>query len=134
MMGNRRTKRLSNLIQAELGDLLLKRVKDPRLEPVTITGVDVSPDLSQAKVFYSLLDAARRPEVEAGFKAAVSFLRRELASRLQIKIMPRLWLVYDPSLADGARMDTLIRQAREHDQALARLHGEEPEGSGEEQP
>jgi ribosome-binding factor A len=133
MMGTRRTQRLSNLIQAELGDLLLKRVKDPRLEPITITGVDVSPDLSQAKVFYSLLDAARRPEVEAGFKAAAPFLRHELASRLQIKITPRLWLVYDPSLAQGARMDSLIREAREQDQVLAQQRGDEPEDAGEDQ-
>ncbi|MFH1033582.1 MAG: 30S ribosome-binding factor RbfA [Pseudomonadota bacterium] len=132
-MGTRRTQRMANLIQAELGDLLLKRVKDPRLEPITITGVDVSPDLSQAKVFYSLLDAARRPEVEAGFKAAAPFLRHELAGRLQIKVTPKLRLVYDPSLAEGMRMDNLIRQARQQDQALAEQRGPEPDQDGEEQ-
>ena len=134
MMGTRRTQRLGNLIQAELGDLLLKRVKDPRLAPITITGVDVSPDLSQAKVFYSLLDPAQRAQVEAGFKAAAPFLRHELASRLQIKVTPKLVLVYDPSLAQGAHMDSLIRQARPEDEALARLRGEEPDDYGEGRP
>lgn len=124
-MATRRTQRLGHLIQAELSDLLLKRVKDPRLTLITLTGVDVSSDLSQAKVFYSLLDPAGREGVEAGFKAAAPFLRRELASRLQIKVTPRLVPVYDPSLVQGAQMDTLIRQAKEKDQALARLRGEE---------
>ncbi|MBI5522984.1 MAG: 30S ribosome-binding factor RbfA [Desulfarculus sp.] len=134
MMGTRRTQRLGNLIQAELGDLLLKRVKDPRLALITITGVDVSPDLGQAKVFYSLLEAARRPEVETAFKSASPFLRRELASRLQIKVTPKLVPVYDPSLAEGVRLDGLIRQARQQDQALALARGDQPEPEGEDQP
>lgn len=125
-MGTRRTQRLGNLIQAELGELLLKKVKDPRMAQVTITGVDVSPDLSQAKVFYSLLEPGQRTQVEAGFKAAAPFLRHELASRLQIKVTPRLVPVYDPSLAQGARMDALIRQAREQDKALTQETGPEP--------
>lgn len=132
MMATRRTQRLGNLIQAELGELLLKKVKDPRLAQITITGVDVSPDLSQAKVFYSLLETARRPEVEAAFKSASPFLRRELASRLQIKVTPRLLPVYDPSLAEGMRLDGLIRQARQEDQALAEARGDQPDG--EDQP
>lgn len=133
MMGTRRTQRLANLIQAELGDLLLKRAKDPRLALITITGVDVSPDLSQAKIFYSLLEAARRPEVEAALKAASPFLRHELASRLQTKVIPRLVPIYDPSLAEGVRMDGLIRQARQQDQALAAARGDQPEPDGEDQ-
>lgn len=127
-MGTRRTERLGNLIQAELADLLLKRVKDPRLAGMTLTGVDVAPDLSQARVFYSLLDAGRRAEVEAGFKAAAPFLRRELAARLVLKTTPRLALSYDPSLARGAAMETLIRKARQADRDLAQARGEEPDG------
>ena len=86
-MGTRRTERLGNLIQAELADLLLKRVKDPRLAGMTLTGVDVSPDLAQAKIYFSLLDASRRRQVEDGFKAAAPFLLagdRALMGRDQI--------------------------------------------------
>lgn len=126
-MGTRRTERLGNLIQAELADLLLKRVKEPRLAGMTLTGVDVSPDLAQARIFYSLLDAGRRTEVEAGFKAAAPFLRRELAARLVLKTTPRLVLSYDPSLAQGAAMDNLIRQARQADRDLAAARGDDPD-------
>ena len=103
----------------------MKRVKDPRLKEVTITGVDVSPDLRQAKVFFSLLDAAKIPEAVAGFEAAAPFLRRELAARLQTKVTPRLVPVYDDSMARGADMNQLIRQVREQDRAAALERGDE---------
>ncbi|MCA1988096.1 MAG: 30S ribosome-binding factor RbfA [Desulfarculus sp.] len=130
-MGTRRTERLGNLILAELADLLLKRVKDPRLTGMTLTGVDVSPDLAQAKVYFSLLDASRRREVEAGFQAAAPFLRRELATRLAIKTTPRLVLAYDASLVRGAEMERLIRQVRQADQEQAQTRGEDPDGEGQ---
>jgi len=120
------------LIQAELGELLLKKVRDPRVGMVSLTGVDVSPDLSQAKVYYSLLDQDRRAEAQAGLQAAVGFLRRELAARLNLKTVPRLIPVYDQSLAQGARMDQLLRQARSQDEELAR--GREETGGEETEP
>ncbi len=123
-MGTRRTKRLGNLIQAELGDLLLTKVKDPRVGMVSVTAVDVAPDLSQAKVYFSLLEEGRRDEALAGLKAAAGFLRGQLASRLNLKTMPRLIPVYDSSLAQGARMDQLVKQARQKDQEAAQLRGE----------
>ncbi|ADK84263.1 ribosome-binding factor A [Desulfarculus baarsii DSM 2075] len=114
-MGARRTRRVGNLILAELAELLLRRVKDPRLEGLTLTAVDVSPDLHQAKVFYSLLDPQRQPQVEAGFAAAAPFLRRELAARLRIKTLPRLEAVFDGSIVRGLAMDELIKKARQAD-------------------
>lgn len=126
-MSTRRTQKLAALILAELADLLLRRVNDPRLEGINLTGVDVSPDLGQAKVFYSLVDQTRQPEVEKGFMKAAPFLRRELASRLQIKTTPRLVPVFDPSIARGLQMDQVIRQARAQDQAAALARGEDPE-------
>jgi ribosome-binding factor A len=128
-MSTRRTERLGHLIQAELADLLLKRVKDPRLEGITLTGVDVSPDLSLAKVFFSLIDQARRAEVERGFHAAAPFLRRELAGRLSLKTTPRLAPVFDKSLSQGAHLERIIREARAGDQAAAAARGDvdEPE-------
>ena len=124
-MATRRTKRVGALILSELALLLMKRVKEPRLRDVTITGVDVSPDLRQAKVFFSLLDTAKGPDAIAGFEAAAPFLRRELASRLQTKVTPRLVPVYDDSMARGADMNELIRKVREEDQALATERGDE---------
>ena len=127
-MGTRRTKRLGNLIQAELGELLLRRVKDPRVASVIITGVDVSPDLSQAKVFFSLLAHERRDQAQAGLSAAAGFLRRELATRLRLKTVPRLVPVYDDTQVRGAHLEQVLKEARDQDQANAQARGEaEPE-------
>lgn len=126
-MGTRRTRRVGNLIRTELADLLLRRVKDPRLKLVNLTGVDVSPDLRQAKVFYSVLHQEQRAQAEQGLASALPFLQRELGARLQLKVVPRLVPVFDQSLTQGERMDRLIEQARRRDQELARERGEAEE-------
>jgi ribosome-binding factor A len=127
-VGTRRTKRLGNLILAELGALLARRVKDPRVAAVNLTAVDVAPDLSQAKVFFSVLDPSKSGEALAGLNAAAGFLRRELAANLRLKTMPRLVPVYDDSLIKGAHLDQVIREARARDEANAQARGEdEPE-------
>jgi ribosome-binding factor A len=123
-MATRRTERLGRLIQVELAELLLKRVKDPRLGGVTLTGVDVSPDLAQAKVFFSLFEESHRREAERGFLAAAAFLRRELAGRLNFKTTPRLVPVFDKSLSQGVRLEEIIRRARQIDDAAVQARGE----------
>ena len=115
MANTRRTRRLGSLIRTELGDLLTRKVKDPRLELISITGVDVSPDMSQAKVFFSLLDESRVPDATAGFRAAGGFLRGELGKKLNLKVIPRLVPIYDPSLARGSEMTALIDRVRAED-------------------
>jgi ribosome-binding factor A len=124
-LATRRTKRLGALIQAELAELLLRRVKDQRLEGVVVTGVDVAPDLSQAKVHFSVYDRARTTDALAGFNAAAPFLRRELANRLRLKTMPRLVPAVDESMARAAHLDQVIRRVREADRAAAAARGEE---------
>ncbi|MCF8040775.1 MAG: 30S ribosome-binding factor RbfA [Desulfarculaceae bacterium] len=127
-MGTRRTKRLGNLILAELGGLLSRRVKDPRVAVVSLTAVDVAPDLSQAKVFFSVLDPSHSEQALAGFRAAAGFLRRELAANLHLKTIPRLVPIYDDSLLKGSQLDQVIRQARAQDEANAQARGDdEPE-------
>jgi len=118
-VATRRTKRLGALIQAELAGLLLRRVKDARLKGVSLTGVDVSPDLTQAKVYYSLLGGGDPERAQSGFQAAAAFLRRELAARLETKTIPRLIPVFDDSIAHGAHMDEVIRRVREEDRRRA---------------
>lgn len=127
-MGTRRTKRLGNLILAELGGLLARRVKDPRVAVVSLTAVDVAPDLSQAKVYFSVLDPSHSDQALAGLRAASGFLRKELAANLRLKTMPRLVPVYDDSLIKGAHLDQVIRKARAQDEANAGARGDdEPE-------
>lgn len=130
MAETRRTRRLSSLIQSALGELLIRKVKDPRLGMISITGVDVSPDMSQAKVYYSLMDQRELDEVQRGFVKAAGYLRRELAHKLRLKTMPRLIPVYDSTLRHGAEMSALIDQVIQDDVARS---GEATETDPEDQ-
>ena len=110
-MTTRRQKQISNLIQKELGDLLEKKVSDPRLDFMTITAVKVSPDLRQAHIYVSTL--GDQQEAMEGFDHAASFLRRELASRLALRYVPELIFHLDTSLQHGERIFQLLEEIEE---------------------
>jgi ribosome-binding factor A len=107
-MVTRRQKQVSSLIQEELGDLLEKKVSDPRLDFVTITAVEVSPNLRQAHIYVSTL--GNQQEAMEGFNHAAGFLRRELASRSALRYMPELTFHLDTSLQRGERIDQLLEE------------------------
>ena len=110
-MTTRRQKQISVLIQKELGDLLEKKVSDPRLDFMTITAVKVSPDLRQAHIYVSTL--GDQQEAMEGFDHAASFLRRELASRLALRYVPELIFHLDTSLQHGERIFQLLEEIEE---------------------
>ena len=111
----RRTDRLNDQLREEISDLVLRHMKDPRIGGlVTITEVDVSPDLSHAKVFVSVLGSAdEKKSTLRVLTAAAGFLQRELRHRLTIRRMPELAFVADESLEHGARILTLLNEAKE---------------------
>jgi ribosome-binding factor A len=115
-----RTLKVGDQIQRDLAQLLQFEVKDPRIGFITITGVEVTPDYSHAKVFFSSLvdvDPAvksrddRIAEILEGLNAAKGFLRREVGRRLSIHQTPELHFEYDDSIARGAAMSLLIDTA-----------------------
>ena len=107
-MTTRRQKQISNLIQEKLGDLLEKKVSDPRLDFVTITAVEVSSNLRQAHIYVSTL--GNQQEAMKGFGHATSFLRRELGSHLALRHVPELIFHLDTSLVRGERIDQLLEE------------------------
>ncbi|HLS85819.1 MAG TPA: 30S ribosome-binding factor RbfA [Burkholderiales bacterium] len=106
-----RPERLGDQIQRELSGLLAREVRDPRVGMVTLTAVDVSPDFSHAKVFFTTLQEGRAAEATEGLSAAAGFLRRQLAQRLQMYTTPELRFVYDESVERGDRLSRLIDRA-----------------------
>ncbi|TYC50797.1 30S ribosome-binding factor RbfA [Weissella muntiaci] len=112
---NFRVGRLEQEIQREVNDILLKRVRDPRVESVTVTGVEVTGDLQQAKIFYSVMSelASVNQKAAAGLEAATGLIRRELGSRIRIYKTPELTFVKDESVAYGNKIDDLIRKMHE---------------------
>jgi ribosome-binding factor A len=109
----RRTERVGESIREELARVLREEATDPRLRLVTLTRVDVAPDLTQALVFWSVMEAAGAPSVEeaqAGLDRAAAFLRHQLAQELRLRRMPSLHFRHDPSLALGARTLALLHE------------------------
>ena len=107
----RRPQRLGKQIQHEVSALLRSGLKDPRIGFSTVTEVRVTPDLRQAQVYVSVLgSAAEQEQALAGFRAATSFIRRELAHRLPIRRMPELVFTLDHSAEYGAHIEELLRE------------------------
>lgn len=112
-MDRKRPKRVGVRIREEISDLLLRRVRDPRIGFVTITGVDVSPDIRRAKVYYSVMgDEGDRRRAAEGLNKALGFIRRELAARLQMKFMPEIGFEFDASLEYGEKIEKVLRDLR----------------------
>jgi ribosome-binding factor A len=105
------------MIQAQLSELLQTRVNDPRVEMVTITGVDVTPDTTQAHVYFSVLGGSEaQDEALAGLQSAAGFLRRELGQRVRLRNTPKLNFHFDYSLERGERISSLLDQLHEEDE------------------
>ncbi len=115
-MASQRIERVQKLLRSEVSSILLRKLKDPRVGIVTITEVDVSPDLKTARVFFSVLkEDESEEEALAGLKSAAGFIRSELMRVLHLRPMPMLEFELDASLARGARTLDLLDQVR-HEQ------------------
>jgi len=115
----RRTERIGEQIRGELARLLREDVTDPRIGLVTLTRIDVAPDLSHAKVYWSALDsvphgragvAHASSETEKGLASAAGFLRSQLARALATKRVPELRFVHDSALEAGADTLRLLKE------------------------
>lgn len=108
-----RHQRVGDQIQRELAQLIRTEVKDPRLSTMlTVAEVRVSPDLSQARIFISVLgDDADGEQTVAVLNGASGFLRKQLGRLLRLRVIPQLRFVYDTTAEDGERLSSLIDQA-----------------------
>ncbi len=106
-----RPQKLGDQIQRELSDLLQRELRDPRVGMVTITSVDVSPDLSHAKIFFTLLEKNDLSKTLEGLKRSAGFLRSQLARRFMMYTTPELRFVYDESVERGDHLSRLIDSA-----------------------
>lgn len=106
--------RVGERIREELSLLLLRKVNDPGVAPVTVTEVSVTPDLRIAHVNYSaLVPKEERPAVAKALRRSSGFLRRELGHLLGLRYAPELQFHYDDSFDRGARIDAILRDIPE---------------------
>lgn len=111
-MNNQRQERVNSQFKEELADLL-RKVKDPRIGFVSVTDVEVTADLKQARVYVSVLgNEEAQKETMAGLRSATGFIRTELARRIRLRFMPEIEWRYDTSLEHGARINELLNQVR----------------------
>ncbi len=106
--GQGRPRKLGDQIQRELSDLLARELRDPGVGMVTITSVDVSPDFSHAKVFFTILEKEKLQDTVHGLRRAAGFLRSQLARRIKLYTTPELRFEYDESVERGDRLSRLI--------------------------
>lgn len=115
---SRRTQRVGELLQAELSQLILRSVRDPRVRLTSIAAVDVSPDLRRAVVRISVLDEAQRQESLAALRHAAGFLRSRLAHQLRhMRVIPELIFEIDRGAEHSQRISDLLEQLHDHDQS-----------------
>jgi ribosome-binding factor A len=105
----KRAVRVGDLILREVADLLSKKVKDPRVEGVTLTGIQMSNDLRHAKIFFSHMGEEKDVQrVKSGLESARGFIKREIGIRIEVRYVPEILFIHDPSLKTGADMERLL--------------------------
>jgi ribosome-binding factor A len=110
-----RPERVAELIKRETADILENDLNDPRVSGfLSVTDVEVTPDLSFARIYVSVLGSGdESARVLAALEHAAPFVRRQLAPRLKLREMPEIRFVRDDSLERGARVDELLRKIAE---------------------
>lgn len=106
-----RANRVGEQMKKELGDIIGKKIKDPRIGFVTVTGVEVTGDLQQAKVFISVLGGEeQRENTLKGLAKAKGFIRSEIGQRIRLRKTPEIIFEFDKSIDYGNRIDTLLHE------------------------
>lgn len=115
-MSNMRAERVGEQMKQETMDIVNNKVKDPRVGFLTITDVELTNDLSHAKVYLTVLGSNK--EIDNTFKAlekAKGFIKSELGSRMRLRIIPDLTFEYDKSIEYGNKIERMIQDLHKED-------------------
>ncbi|AJD91042.1 ribosome-binding factor A [Jeotgalibacillus malaysiensis] len=103
-------------MKKELGDIIGRKIKDPRIGFVTVTDVEVTGDLQQATVYITVLgDDEQRENTLRGLAKAKGFIRSEIGQRIRLRKTPELLFEFDESIETGNRIESLIRDLKERE-------------------
>lgn len=128
-----RLTRIADRIREDLSEIVLMEVSDPRLLGISITGVKVDRELTFADIFVSAIEGqARAPEVMEGLASANGFLRRQLASRIELRVFPRLRFHWDPTPERADHIERILAQLRSERPAEPIEQPAEPKEQSEE--
>jgi ribosome-binding factor A len=116
MQSFKRADRVSHLIHQEVAHIIKFDLKDERVGMVTVTGVELTRDCKNAKVFVSVLgDEQSIEQALTALESSAPFIRGRLRGRIVMKYIPMLLFRHDPSLAEGTRIDTLLNEIRRNE-------------------
>ena len=110
-----RSQRMAEQVRRELAELVRDEIKDPRVHWVSFSAVKLSKDLSNAVVYFTVMNDEEREQTLQALNNAAGFLRRQLAQRLRARIVPHLKFIHDDSIERGTSMEALIAKARASD-------------------
>jgi ribosome-binding factor A len=109
-----RLQRIADRIRQELSEMLVREISDPRLELIYVTDVKVDRELAYADVFVSAIEGRERSkEVLTGLESASGFIRRALASRVDLRVFPRLRFHWDPTPENADHIEKALAALRE---------------------
>ncbi len=112
-MDYKRSDRVGDLLLELVSELLRKEVSDPRIGPITLTGVEVSKDLRHARIYFNLLTGNEgKAEVLSGLKSPTGFIRTKVARELKLRFVPTIEFVYDNTQDRARRIEDLLRQVK----------------------
>ena len=106
--------RLNNLFLAELSKIIFKEIKNPIIKTVNLTAVEITNDLSFARVFFTCMDEDKDKVLEE-LESAKGFLRTKLANTIEIRHTPELVFIYDSSIDYGMNIEKIIQKIHEKD-------------------
>ncbi len=104
-----RDRRVAELLRSEIAETILREVKDPKVKDVVITGVEISKDLSSAKVFFSTYNKAAKEGIEKGLNRSAGYIKHCIVKGLTIKKVPDLRFIYDDSSDYGQKIDNVLK-------------------------
>ncbi len=113
MLPYKRSQRVGDLLREEIADIIIYRLKDPRIGFITVTGVDVTDDIKIARVYVSVFHDEERKTTLEILNAAKSFIRSELSKRLRMKFIPSIEFKLDTSIEYGNRIEKLLKESQE---------------------
>lgn len=117
-MASVKIERLNHTVMEEISKILMTEIKDEDIHFVTITGVDISSDLSFAKVYFTVLDEEKKKTTLEALNGASHFIRGELSKRIEVRHTPELKFIYDESVEYGEHIEDVIEQIHKNEKTL----------------
>ncbi len=108
-----KTKKIGSMFTREISRIILEEIKDPNIKFVTLTGCDVTNDLSYAKVYFTCLNRDKKEETEKALNKAANYIELELSKSIEIRKMPQISFHYDTSIEYGENIEKKLQELKE---------------------